>query len=62
MEAKLNCSNTVKLELVLTDKEFHWLKDMLQNPMYEDESPTERMMRGKWWHALNSAWQNFIPF
>lgn len=62
MHIELHLSTMIKMELNLTRKEFDWLKALLQNPIYEDESNSESIMREKWWSALDDAWKNFIPF
>lgn len=61
-DINLGCVNTIKIEMVLTDKEFHWLRELLLKPLYEDETNSERMMRTKWSASLEFAWQTFIPF
>lgn len=38
--------------LVPTKEEAEWLRDLLQNPLYEDETRSERLMREKWHPAL----------
>lgn len=61
-DINLGCANAIKIEMVLTDKEFHWLRELLKEPLYEDETNSERMMRTKGSTSLEHAWQTFIPF
>lgn len=38
--------------IVPTKEEAEWLRDLLQNPVYEDETREEKRMRGVWYPAL----------
>ena len=55
MESK--STNIFSVSLTLNEKEAIWLKVTMQNPLHrqewEDESQTDKTMRGLFWNALN---------
>lgn len=42
----------VKLDIILDEPVALWLRDLMQNPLYEDETPEERRLRERIFFAL----------
>ena len=46
--------NHIEITLTLDELEAAWLKAVMQNPFHEDESETDKTMRGIFWKALTT--------
>ncbi len=44
-----------EVTLTFTEKEAKWLKDALQNPLIEDETPEDERIRGDIFDSLKEA-------
>jgi len=55
MESKIETIETTTLVLNVEERE--WLKGMMQNSMYHNETREDEVMRGKFWTALGGATQ-----
>ena len=45
--------NYIGVTLILNDLEAYWLKGLVQNPINENESETDKTMRNIFWTALD---------
>jgi len=46
---------SVKHTLTLNDTEAMWLRDLIQNPLHEEETVQDMQMRGMIWDALGGS-------
>lgn len=48
---KRKTKKTIQVTLELTEEETQWLHDLMQNPLFEDESEYDADMRAKFFQA-----------
>jgi hypothetical protein len=62
IDAQLDIVSTTRLTINCSLHEYHWLLAVLQNPIYDDATAEEEIMREKWFTALKKAIDFHIPF
>ena len=49
---KSQIKSNIEYTLILDEQEARWLRDAVQNPLRDEESPLDQQIRGSIWDAL----------